>query len=68
LVNKILWENEKKTNQEAASMRTRTLKTCVRSRNNGKQDQTEKSMKVTRIKDKTSFYEIDGLSYNSLTY
>ena len=44
---KILWENEE-TDQEAAPTRMRTLKTRVRSQNNGRQDQTKKSTKSNK--------------------
>ena len=64
---KILWENEEK-NQGAAPMKMQTLKTHVRSQNNGKQDQMEKLTKNNKNQRKKSFYEIDETSYNLLTY
>jgi len=56
----LMLENEKimekqKKNQDAAPMKTRTLKTRARSQNNGKQDQTEKWTKNNKGERKIGF-------------
>jgi len=52
---KNLWENKKEKNQDAALMKMQTLKTHVRSQNNGKQDQTEKLTKNNKNQRKNEF-------------
>jgi len=49
-------------------MKMQTLKTHIRSQNNGKQDRMEKLTKNNKNQRKKSFYEIDETSYNLLTY